>query len=202
MSRAEMKGADDCGRRESILMATLQLIGEQGCDGLSHRKIAKAAGVPLGSTTYYFASREALLLEAFRLYMRQFESRLARSLDRVQPYEAADPLSAVADFLVQLVDDELREPTLLRAEIELILYSVKHLELSEEFASWEDGMARPLARHLAEQGFALPEQLASALLRLTRGYEIQALTRSDLGIAEFRQQLLRLLQAYREHGDV
>lgn len=197
-----MGQSSESGRRDDILMATLQLIGEQGCDGLSHRKIAQAAGVPLGSTTYYFASREELLLEAFRLYMRQFESRLARSLDLVQPREAREPLSAVADFLVQLVRDELREPNLLRAEIELILYSVKHLELSVEFALWEDSMARPLAAFLAEQGFAQPDELGSALLRLTRGFEIQALTRSNLPLDAFRRQLLRLLSAYREPCDV
>ncbi len=158
--------------------------------------------MPLGSTTYYFSSREELLLEAFRLYMQRFESRLARNLERVRPRQAADPLQAVADFLVQLVRDELREPGLLRAEIELILYSVKHPELSVEFALWEDSMALPMAEFLADQNFLCPAELSSALLRLTRGFEVQALTRRQPGFDEFRNQISRLLRAYRDDGDV
>ncbi len=201
MGSAQAKTTDS-KRRENILMAALHLIGEHGCDGLSHRKIAQAAGVPLGSTTYYFSSREELLLEAFRLYMQRFESRLARNLERVRPRQAADPLQAVADFLVQLVRDELREPGLLRAEIELILYSVKHPELSVEFALWEDSMALPMAEFLADQDFLCPAELSSALLRLTRGFEVQALPRRQPGFDEFRNQISRLLRAYRDDGDV
>ncbi|MDR6974369.1 DNA-binding transcriptional regulator YbjK [Streptomyces sp. 3330] len=41
-------GHTDPQRRERILAATLDLIAERGVAGVSHRKIAARAGVPLG----------------------------------------------------------------------------------------------------------------------------------------------------------
>ncbi|MFD6211517.1 TetR/AcrR family transcriptional regulator, partial [Peribacillus sp. NPDC060253] len=49
------------GRRERILAAVLDLIAEDGVAGVSHRKAAARAGVPLGSMTYHFASMDELL---------------------------------------------------------------------------------------------------------------------------------------------
>ncbi|QER89139.1 TetR/AcrR family transcriptional regulator [Streptomyces tendae] len=61
-------GQTDPRRRERILAATLDLIAEEGVAGVSHRKIAARAGVPLGSMTYHFTGIDELLLEAFTGY--------------------------------------------------------------------------------------------------------------------------------------
>ena len=58
-------GRTDPQRRERIIAATLDLIAEEGVAGVSHRKIAARAGVPLGSMTYHFAGIDELLREAF-----------------------------------------------------------------------------------------------------------------------------------------
>src|SRR5512138_372519 len=68
-------------RRAAILDATLRLIATDGVDAVTHRRVAGAADVPLGSTTYYFESREQLLREAFRRYLdqiRSLQNRVAR----------------------------------------------------------------------------------------------------------------------------
>src|SRR4051812_47861783 len=52
------------GRREQILDATLRVIGRSGRQAVTHRAVAEEAGVPLGSTTYYFDSRDDLLQQA------------------------------------------------------------------------------------------------------------------------------------------
>ena len=54
-------------RRDAIVEATLRTIGERGADAVTHRVVAAEAGVPLASTTYYFASKDALVREAFEL---------------------------------------------------------------------------------------------------------------------------------------
>jgi TetR/AcrR family transcriptional regulator, regulator of biofilm formation and stress response len=51
-------------RRLLLLQTTLRLIAEQGIDAVTHRAVAEAAGVSLGSTTYWFASRQEMLREA------------------------------------------------------------------------------------------------------------------------------------------
>ena len=53
-------------RREAILRATLDVIAAHGTDGVTHRAVAAAAGVPLSATTYWFSSRDELLEETLR----------------------------------------------------------------------------------------------------------------------------------------
>ncbi|MBM6605945.1 MULTISPECIES: TetR/AcrR family transcriptional regulator [Leclercia] len=62
---------NDPQRRERILQATLDTIAEHGIHAVTHRKIASCAGVPLGSMTYYFAGKDALLEEAFTWFTQQ-----------------------------------------------------------------------------------------------------------------------------------
>ena len=63
-----MRRANDPQRREKIVQATLKAIVIHGIHGVTHRKIAMIAEVPLGSMTYYFAGIDDLLLEAFSCF--------------------------------------------------------------------------------------------------------------------------------------
>jgi AcrR family transcriptional regulator len=48
-------------RRTDLLDAAIAVLGERGMHGLSHRAVDAAAGLPAGSTSNYFRSRDALL---------------------------------------------------------------------------------------------------------------------------------------------
>ena len=48
-------------RRDRLCDAAITLIARNGLRGLTHRAVDQAAGVPLGSTSYYFRTRNALL---------------------------------------------------------------------------------------------------------------------------------------------
>lgn len=50
--------------RDVLLDATLRLIGDRGLHAITLREVAGAAGLSLGSTTYHFADRDALLIAA------------------------------------------------------------------------------------------------------------------------------------------
>src|SRR5258706_9227225 len=63
--------------REQILAASLALFRDQGFDQTSMRDIAAAAGISLGSTYYYFPSKEALV---YAFYARTQEAAEARSV--------------------------------------------------------------------------------------------------------------------------
>ena len=52
--------------RAAIIEATIRLIGRDGVDGVTHRAVAREAGVSLSSTTYHFASRDEIVSEALR----------------------------------------------------------------------------------------------------------------------------------------
>jgi len=64
-------------RVEQILRATLAVIGRGGVAAVTHRTVAEEAGVPLGSLTYYFSSKQALLREALRLHVTEDAGRMA-----------------------------------------------------------------------------------------------------------------------------
>src|SRR5918997_48515 len=65
-------------RREEILRATLRVIGARGADAVTHRAVAREAGVPASATTYYFSSKDELLEQTFLLAAREETERLER----------------------------------------------------------------------------------------------------------------------------
>jgi TetR/AcrR family transcriptional regulator, regulator of biofilm formation and stress response len=90
----------DPGRRDRIIDACLDVIAQNGVAGTSHRKIAEAADVPLGSMTYHFAGMNDLLHEAFSRFAEtaseQFEERITAADDADTAKQAiADAISNV-----------------------------------------------------------------------------------------------------------
>jgi DNA-binding transcriptional regulator YbjK len=90
----------DPGRRDRIIDACLDVIATTGVAGTSHRKVAEAAGVPLGSMTYHFSGMKELLHEAFSRFAgtasEQFEERMAAASDTCTAKQAiADAITHV-----------------------------------------------------------------------------------------------------------
>jgi TetR/AcrR family transcriptional repressor of nem operon len=81
--------------REKILAEGLKVVHERGFAAASVRDIVRAAGVPQGSFTNHFASKEAFGLEILNLYFA--ESR--RLMDETLRNDARPPLQRLSDFL-------------------------------------------------------------------------------------------------------
>lgn len=62
--------------RDRILRAVLDLVAERGIGALSHRQIAARAGVSLGTLSYHFPDRPALLRESLRLFASEEVARI------------------------------------------------------------------------------------------------------------------------------
>src|SRR6185437_7796871 len=67
----------DPDRRQRIIDAAAAVVRERGIAGLSHRTVAAEADVPLGSTTYHFATLDDLLVAALRQVNEGFSAVLA-----------------------------------------------------------------------------------------------------------------------------
>ena len=52
-------------RRDALTAAAAELLGSGGFDAVRHRAVAEKAGLPLASTTYYFASLDELVTAAY-----------------------------------------------------------------------------------------------------------------------------------------
>lgn len=112
-------------RVEQILRATLAVIGRCGVGGVTHRTVAEEAGVPLGSLTYYFASKQELLREALRLHVREDAGRL-RALATELLESGASGEQVVAAFAAQMGDGP---PDI--AQFELYLEAARDPELHD-----------------------------------------------------------------------
>jgi DNA-binding transcriptional regulator YbjK len=132
---------NDPTRRQRILDAALVVIAEVGVAATTHRRIATAAGVPLGSVTYYFTSLEALLTEAF-LQLAQtssvaFRARLERATDRASAREA------VIDIIAESI---WAEPRTLLLSYELYAFAARHPPVSAVMQQWMDSSRAALGR--------------------------------------------------------
>jgi TetR/AcrR family transcriptional repressor of nem operon len=66
--------------REKILTEGLRVVHERGFGGASVRDIVEAAGVPQGSFTNHFVSKEAFCLEILDLYFKDVRATIQRTL--------------------------------------------------------------------------------------------------------------------------
>ena len=53
-------------RRTALLDAVLRVLAREGAGGITHRAVAREAGVPLAAATYYFANLDDLYVSALR----------------------------------------------------------------------------------------------------------------------------------------
>jgi DNA-binding transcriptional regulator YbjK len=178
-------------RRRAILDAALRVIAAGGVDAVTHRRVAAEAEVPLGSTTYYFASREELLREAFRHYLAEVTVALA-SLGREHPIESA---SDIAEALTELARREFTAPSLLLAEYELILYAARDPVLAQDFNAYERGIEAQLAGPLERLGADRPVDAARTVIGLMRGFELERLTRPDASVEDLRRRVETVVSA-------
>ncbi|MFF4170471.1 TetR/AcrR family transcriptional regulator [Streptomyces sp. NPDC001744] len=131
----------DPGRRERIVDAALRVVGRAGIAGLSHRAVAAEADVPLGSTTYHFASLDELLVAALRRAGEGF-GRAVRESPAL-----ADPDADLATALARLLGEWLEaDPAGAELEYELYLAALRRPALRPVVAEWTGAVAAALAR--------------------------------------------------------
>lgn len=92
MSRRTFHRAPEGERRHDLIEATLDCIAESGLQGATVRQIAIRAGVTAGLIRHYFASKEHILQEAYRVVI----ARLTEKAERV----TGDPEERLRSFII------------------------------------------------------------------------------------------------------
>ncbi len=132
----------DPGRRDRLVATALDVIAEHGVAGASHRVIARAADVPLGSITYHFASLDDLLAAAFTLHVDTVAPRFDERM------RAARDHGAVLDYLVDhLTGDLLGSTRDLVLTVELYVAAARNPALRAVTQDWMARSRRSLERH-------------------------------------------------------
>ncbi len=178
-------------RREAILTATLELIAEGGVDSITHRRVAKHADIPLGSTTYYFESREHLIRAAFDLYL-EYHRALRAEID----IDPTKDLKAALDYLIAFTSLELEHRDLLITEYEMTLFAARDPLLADKLNEWYDSMTDQIAGSLKGVVSREPREVARAVLQLLRGNQLERLTSIAEDEKKLRKRLHTLISAY------
>jgi len=115
-----------------IAAAAVEVVSKWGVEGLTHRGVAAAAGVPLGSMTYHFSSLEDLLAVAIELASsrnKEFWRRWSENLP-----SAPDLAKELTTLLVDVFSSKERNRSIV--QVELYLAAMRRPALRAASVAW------------------------------------------------------------------
>ncbi|MGV9385198.1 TetR/AcrR family transcriptional regulator [Nonomuraea sp. NPDC003707] len=148
-------------RRQALTDAAIELLASSGAHGLTHRAVEKAAGLPPGTASNYFRSREALLVAAAERIVELHHADTDRAVE--QP-------ATLVDLLTESL---LTAATTLRdrylAIFELQLEAARRPALASALASLRDTAVLVTAGHHDQLGLTIPREKIPAMIALYGG---------------------------------
>ncbi|APU16437.1 MULTISPECIES: TetR/AcrR family transcriptional regulator [Actinoalloteichus] len=174
----------DPGRRDRIIEAALDVIAERGVAGTTHRRIAAAAGVPLGSMSYYFTGMDEVLFEAFTQLTRSMSRRYRRLLVEARTREQAG--AAVVEIIAGTAYGTPREQ---RLTLELYAYTSRRPQLIEVMRDWMAASRASLSTHFSERTARALDALVEGLT-IHDSMDSTPMRRSD--VAAIVEAIIRL----------
>ncbi|MEV6864816.1 TetR family transcriptional regulator [Streptosporangium subroseum] len=149
-------------RRQALTDAAIDLLAASGVHGVTHRAVEKEAGLPTGTASNYFRSREALLVAAAE---RVIELHLA-DMDQAAEHQPAGG----ADLVEMLTESLLAAATTLRhrylAIFELQLEAVRRPALAAALAGLQEVAVRFTAEYHDQLGLKISREKVPALITL------------------------------------
>ena len=194
MATTTPRKRDGDERRRELCDAAIQVLAEHGSRGLTHGQVDRYAGVPEGTTSYYYRTRAALLRGVGKRVGEIDVANLRSVID--EPLDPQSPFAHLAELTMMQADG----PGLMlnRARHELLLGAARDPDLAEtsqDFVARINTMTRDAIAHLqpgtddlallAAQTTAVTTFIAGVFTRLVSGD-------STINSAE---QLAGLLQA-------
>ncbi len=180
-------------RRALIADAAISTLARDGMRGLTHRAVDRAAGLPEGSASYYFRTRQALLqatverlAELTSTDMLDRAAMLDSTASPAPPGHDLDDLAGVAAALVENWLTTGRERQL--ARYELSLEATRRPELRQTLVTTGAAIRAVVADLFAAAGVREPHQRAAdfaafidgLLFDQIAGAGSRQLTRADL----------------------
>lgn len=161
-------------RRRHILQTTLALIERGGVGAVTHRAVGEASGVPLGSVTYYFPSKDGLLHDALELWVADEVERLERLAADIE----AEGMSAEEGAAAWAERLRANDPHQV-AQFELYLQASRTPELRDAVASAFAAYERVAAAGLRAAGLEEPERAAALFVALADGMGLRRVADPD-----------------------
>src|SRR6201990_142688 len=180
-------------RRNHILDTPIDILGDDAGGGLTHREVNTRAGVPAGTTSNYFRTRQALL-----------EAAAARTVDlhwqRVEALQSAiGPLArdGLMALMIRMLepDEQFRRWTL--ARFELFMESTRREELRPLMKELQAAAVKSATLIIEAAGFTPSPERMDELSRLLNGFVFSNLTIApEPGTLDTAGLVDRLLSAF------
>jgi DNA-binding transcriptional regulator YbjK len=159
-------------RRRALLDAAIAVIGERGLGGTTHRAVAARAGLPLATTSYFFASLDELvtcaLQELSEQTIRRMETITALVTEgRLSPAAAVERFAA---FLLAIPSAQIG------AQFEVYLEIRRRPALAHEARRLLLAFEELAARALEAAGVDHSREAARSIVALADGFALQRLT--------------------------
>jgi DNA-binding transcriptional regulator YbjK len=181
--------------RAAIIEATIRLIGRVGVDGVTHRAVAREAGVSLSSTTYHFASKDEIVSEALRRVAALEIERIARDAEGLA--SGAPDVPSIARALAAWLTEQVEGEGLLRvrAGYHLQLEAARRPELQAIHIEWGQAVRDLAERVLRAAGSPRPQTDAFILASAIDGMRLDEVTAPRAGFKRRARPVIeRLLE--------
>ncbi|MGH6647095.1 TetR/AcrR family transcriptional regulator [Aquabacterium sp.] len=156
-------------RKTLIADTAIDLLGELGARGLTHRAVDAQAGLPAGSTSFYCRSRLDLLTLALQRHAALDLADLETDAQRMMKDRVSR--EGLIDLLGERVADWLSPPKRLRlvARFELFMMASREPELAKIVGQQRQFFLHATEAALTQAGVIDPPGTAPALLALVDG---------------------------------
>lgn len=183
-------------RRDRLADAAIEVLAVHGARGLTHRAVDAEAGVPPGTTSRYFRTREALVMAVVDRAATLQYAEMDQAADRLGPLGPEQ----LADELVALVRRALTEhPSRQLAMLELFLEGTRRPELRARLTEASAGMTEVIGRVHRAAGIEVGPKEEQLLLVFFTGLVFTLLTR-PVEAADAEDLVRSAVDALLDHG--
>jgi DNA-binding transcriptional regulator YbjK len=181
-------GRADPDRRDRIARAAIEVVAVHGVEGLTHRRVASAAGVPLGSTTYHYATLDDLLAAGL-------EAAAAESAAELKIWEEGLAGRDLVDATTELIISSIRsQRQRIAVRYELYVAALRRPRLRPISTEWSRLLAGIYRQYT-------DEVTADALAAAVDGLWISCLVSEEPVSAEQIERVLRRIADSGGAGD-
>lgn len=164
--------------RTSILRATLRVIGADGIAGVTNRRVAREAGVSLGSITYHFDAQTSLLRESLLLFVHEETERLSSIAEaRVRAPVSIDDAAALVERVVESTSFGSEQ----LAPLELYIHAGRDPALRDAAATCFAAYDTLATTILTALGVPDPARMAGPVVALIAGLQLRRLATGTPG---------------------
>lgn len=151
--------------KDNIKKATAELLAEKGYASISTREIAKRADTALGQLTYYYKTKDALILEVIDEIIDEFISEIEQIADT-----SDNKIEDLRKYLNNIIDDDYMKSRII---IDIISQSLYNNALSTKANEMINKMSNIFTKVIIEENIEIDEAKSESYINYFLGTMIR-----------------------------